>query len=69
MRKLDVIVKDEGSIGLFTPVSDDAREWFKEHVQQDGQRWGQGGYVAEHRYAMDLLAGIRRRGLRVQVVA
>lgn len=67
-RKLDVTVLDEGTIIIFTPVSDDAREWFAENVQmEDWQRVG-AGIAVDHSYADDLLHFIRRRGLRVQVV-
>jgi hypothetical protein len=55
--------------GQLHVLTDRATYPWAEGGDLEAQRWGKGGYVAEHRYAMDLLAGLRHRGLRVQVVA
>jgi hypothetical protein len=68
VRKRDVTVKDEGTVVLFTPVSDDARAWFTENVVSEPWQWRGPSLATEHRPACDLLDGIRRRGLRIQVV-
>jgi hypothetical protein len=68
MIQIDVLVKDERTVVLFTPVSDDARAWFKENVVSEPWQWFGPSLAADPRPAHDLLDGISRRGLRVQVV-
>jgi hypothetical protein len=67
MRAADVVALDGHSVVVLTPLSTDAKEWFKQHVQQDGPRLG-AGYTCERRYALDILHAVRRRGFRVQQV-
>jgi hypothetical protein len=67
VRKVDVVVLDGQSVVVLTALSDEAKEWFKEHVQQDGPRLG-AGYAVEWWYARDILKGLHRRGFRVQGV-
>jgi hypothetical protein len=69
LRKPDVKMKDEGSVVLFTPVSNDTRAWFKQNVVSEPGQWLGSSLAADPRPACDLLDGIRRRGLRIQVVA
>lgn len=61
----DVRIDREGSIFLFTPLTDAAREFIKEHVQADAQWWA-GSLVVEHRYARDLARGMANDGLRLE---
>jgi hypothetical protein len=63
-----VIVKDEGTVVLFTPVSAVAQEWFEENVVAEPEQWRGPSPAADQRPASDLIDGIRRRGLRIQVV-
>lgn len=58
----DVLVTFDGSLFLFEPRTDAAREWLEEHT--DGQWWG-GALVVEHRYAHDLASGLKQDGLVV----
>jgi hypothetical protein len=68
VRKRDVLVKRQRTIVLFTPVTDDAREWFAANVVSELWQWRGPTLAADLRPACDLLDGIRRRGLRIQVV-
>ena len=52
----------EGSILLFRPLTDAAREWLKENVQGDAQWFGD-ALVVERRYAGDLAVGMLAAGL------
>ena len=54
---IDVHVRNCGSIFLLTPLTDPAREWVKEHVQDDATWWG-ASLVVEHRYVEDILHGM-----------
>ena len=57
----DFIIYNEGSILLFRPLTDAAREWLEEHVQEDAQ-WFGGALVVEHRFAGDLAVGLVQAG-------
>jgi hypothetical protein len=63
--------ENHGSIWLFRPLTDAAREWAEEHVDQTGQFWGAGAhqaYVVEHRFIGDIVEGAAEAGLRVRVL-
>jgi hypothetical protein len=68
VKALDVIVKDVGAVWLFTPVSDEAKEWFKENVLAEPWQWRGPSLAADRQPAQVLHAEIRRRGLRIQGV-
>jgi hypothetical protein len=57
----DFIIRNEGTILLFRPLTDAAREWLEENVQADAQ-WFRGALVVEHRYAGDLAVGLIQAG-------
>jgi hypothetical protein len=61
----DVLVSNEGTLFLFTPVSDLARLWLVSNVQHDAQWFGQ-ALVVEHRYARDLALGLMEAGFNLQ---
>jgi len=49
---------NEGSIILFEPLTDTARDWWSNHVDPEAQTMGP-AYVVEHRYAGDIIEGIK----------
>ena len=53
----DVLVANEGTVFLFSPLSHEAREWIDEHVAADAQ-WFGSVLVVEHRYALGLAQGL-----------
>ena len=58
----DVLVRNEGTVFLFCPLTPRAKEWIDEHVQSDAQRFGN-ALVVEHRYAWGLAEGMKDEGL------
>lgn len=64
-RGLDVQVIGCGTIFLFQPLSDAAREWINEHVQEDAQWFGD-ALAVEHRFACDLARGMAEDGLALE---
>jgi hypothetical protein len=58
----DVLVRNEGTIFLFTPLTPAATNWICVNVQPNAQ-WFGNALVVEHRYAADLAAGMREDGL------
>lgn len=62
-KSYDFEVEDEGTIFILTPTSDAGLNWCWEHLPEDAQRWGKFGYVIEHRYIQDIVAGMERDDL------
>lgn len=60
----DFQVENHGTIFLFRPLSDVAREWVSEHLPDDAQTWGD-AVVVEHRYIADIVDGAVNDGLEV----
>ena len=61
-QALDVLVRNEGALFLFCPLTSTAKEWIDEHVQADAQWFGK-TLVVEHRYALGLAQGMKDAGL------
>jgi hypothetical protein len=59
----DVLVRNEGTVFLFCPVTIRARKWIEEHVEADALWFGH-ALVVEHRYAWGLALGMKDAGLR-----
>lgn len=59
----DFVVRDEGNIWLFTPLTPAALQFLSEHIQEDAQYFGD-SLAVEHRYVYDLLIGVRELGLK-----
>jgi hypothetical protein len=62
MAKVDVEVRNEGTIFLFQPLGKAAEEWIEENVGRE-RTWFAGSLCVEHRYALDLAEGMIRDGL------
>ena len=58
----DVLVRNEGTVFLFCPLTPRAKEWIDEHVQSDSQ-WFGNALVVELRYAWGLAEGMKDEGL------
>jgi hypothetical protein len=58
----DLLVRNEGTVFLFCPLTSRAKEWIDEHVQSDAQ-WFGNTLVVEHRYAWGLAEGMNDEGL------
>src|SRR5438094_7061106 len=46
----DVLVRNEGTVFLFCPLTSRGKQWIEEHVQPDAQ-WFGSALVVEHRFA------------------
>jgi hypothetical protein len=55
-----ISVENYGTIMLVRPLTDETREWLKEHT--DGTWWG-GALAVEPRYVDDLLVGMAEDGV------
>ncbi len=62
-RSIDFVVRDEGTIWLFTPLTPAALQFLSDHIQEDAQYFGD-SLAVEHRYVYDLLLGLREHGLK-----
>lgn len=62
----DVVVENHGTIFLFRPLSDFARDWIEENVSREGFHPDWPTLVVEHRYIGDLVHGAIADGLVVR---
>lgn len=65
---LDFEVRNHGTIILFTPLTDEARQWLEEHVASEPYQWFDGSLSVDHRYAPGLREQIDEAGFRAEVV-
>ena len=64
LNKPDVLVRNEGTIFLFQPLTSAATQWIDQNVQPNAQ-WFAKALVVEHRYADELALAMREAGLVV----
>jgi len=64
-NKVDVLVENHGTIFLFKPQTEAAKQWFAENVQTEGWQWLGKGLGVDHRFAENLVAGMIEAGLEV----
>ena len=58
----DVLVRNEGTVFLFCPLTSRGKQWIEEHVQPDAQ-WFGSTLVVEHRFAWGLAQELKDAGL------
>jgi hypothetical protein len=58
----DILIRNEGTLFLFCPLTSRAKEWIHEHVQPDAM-WFGNALVVEHRFALGLAQGMKDEGL------
>jgi hypothetical protein len=61
---VDFLLRDEGTIWLFTPLTPAALQFLSEHIQGDARYFGN-SLAVEYRYVCDLLVGLREHDLKV----
>jgi len=61
--KPDVLVENHGSVFMFVPMTQEAREWVDENVGLESWQWLGGGFAVEPRCALDLANGMQADGL------
>ena len=64
----DVLVRNEGTVFLFCPLTPRAKEWIDVHIQSDAQ-WFGNALVVEHRYAWGLAEGMKERRTGARMTA
>ena len=64
VRRIDFVVRDEGSSWLFTPLTPAALQFLSEHTQEDAQYFGD-SLAVDHRCVEGFLHGLQEHGLRV----
>jgi hypothetical protein len=62
----DVLVHNEGTLFLFSPLTSQAKEWINEYVKSEPWQWLGHVLVAEHRYARGLAQEMKDAGLVLQ---
>jgi hypothetical protein len=62
---VDIYASTNPSFAYISPTSDAGAEWCGDHINATPDR--QGGYLAEHRYAPDILLAAHNAGLTVAV--
>jgi hypothetical protein len=65
----DFELANHGSLYLLCPLNEAAKNWMAEHLPMDSpetQFWGS-AIVIEHRFISEIISGVQRDGLRVQV--
>ena len=60
----DVLVRNEGTLFLFCPLTPRVNEWINENVQADAM-WFGNSLVVEHRYALGLAVGMKDAGFEL----
>lgn len=63
---VDVEVSGGGTVYLFTPLTQVAKDWVEEHVQVAGYQQFGPGFAVDHRYAGPLADGMEAAGLVVR---
>lgn len=63
MTNPDVLVRNEGTVFMFCPVTPVAKQWIAENVESESWQWFGNTLVVEHRYAWGLGQGMRDAGL------
>jgi hypothetical protein len=61
----DVLVRDEGTVWVFNPLTAAAKEWFDENVQSEPYQWLGTSLVVDHGLALGLVQGILDAGLEI----
>lgn len=64
--KHDIELRHHGSIVLFVPLSDFARQWVDENVSLEPWQWFGPGFGVDHRYASPLADGMTEAGLLIR---
>jgi hypothetical protein len=59
----DVLVANEGTVFLFNPLTQQAKEWMDDNVQTEDWQYFGITLVVEHRFAWGLAQGMKDAGL------
>ncbi len=56
--KIDVFIRDKGTLVGFTPATEAATAWFNDSVESEAYQWLGGTLYVDQRLAVDLILGI-----------
>lgn len=59
----DVLVRNEGTVFVFCPLTSAAKEWIDENVEAEAYQWFGNSLVVDHRCAWGLGQGMKDAGL------
>jgi hypothetical protein len=59
----DVLVRNEGSVFVFCPLTERAKDWIEDNVESESWQWFGNALVVEHPYAAALGLGMQDAGL------
>jgi hypothetical protein len=62
----DVLVANDFSVFVFTPMTARAKDWFDEHVESEPWQWFGASIVVETRFAWGLAEGMIGDGLMLR---
>jgi hypothetical protein len=65
MAQLDINIDDQGTVCLFTAISELAKDWISSHLRLEGWECLGSSFAVEHRFAGPLVEGMLVDGLRV----
>ena len=63
---VDLLIRDEGTVVAFQPVTPAAREWIDENIISEGWQWLGDTLAIDHRYADTIIDGAILDGLVVR---
>jgi hypothetical protein len=62
----DVLVRNEGTVFVFCPLTSEAKEWIDENVESEPYQWFGNSLVVDHRFAWGLGQGMKDAGLTLE---
>jgi hypothetical protein len=65
----DVVVRNEGTVVMFTPLTREAKIFIKLKVDAEPYQFMGESLVVEHRFAESLIVGMQDDGLDVEIAA
>ena len=63
MKNPDVLVRNDGTLFVFSPLTQQAQMWIDENLQTEPWQWFGNALVVEHRLAWGLALGMKDAGL------
>lgn len=62
---MDFEILDQGSVVLFTPMSDRAKQFTDENIHTESWQWVGGAFAVEHRFAEILIGELPEFGFEI----
>ncbi len=65
-NEIDIQINDQGSIIMFTPVSEFAKEWVNNNCYIESWQWMGSSFCVDHRIAEQLIEGMEEHDLSIE---